>query len=167
MLWCWMDMLADEYFGPGHFRCVDRGVPDGVWWRRPGPRLDRRHALCEPCVSRRGLCPPVCGRQSRAELHIQDIGPRMLPHARAPRRQASCTHPCCSFPICSALRAHGTLHSPTPIGPGPPARGCPLFGYFAPAARIGAEESLGHRDGAQAREKPGRCSSEGGEVRPA
>src|SRR5215203_6016500 len=107
--------------------CVDRGVPVGVWWRRLGPRLERRHALCEPCVSRTGLSPPVCGRQSRVELHIRDIEPRMLPPSAAPGRQVSCTHPCCSFPICSALRAHGTLHSPTPIGPRPPARGCPLF----------------------------------------
>jgi hypothetical protein len=113
MLWCWMDMLADEYSGPGHFMCVDRGVPDGVWWRMPGPRLERTHALCEPCVSRTGLSPPVCGRQIRVELHIQDIRPRMLPPSAAPRRQASCTHPCCSFPG-SGLRAHSTLHSPGP-----------------------------------------------------
>src|SRR5215208_1211034 len=93
--------------------CVDRGVPLGVWWHRLGPRLERTHALCGPCVSRRGLSPPACGRRTRAERHIQDIGPRMLLHARAPRRRASCTHPCCSFPyVCSSLRTHGTLHSP-------------------------------------------------------
>jgi hypothetical protein len=88
--------------GPG---CSSR------WRPRLGPRLERTQALCGPCVSRRGLSPSVCGRRSRAELHIQDIGPRMLPSSAALRRGASCSHPCCSFP-CSALRAHGTLHSP-------------------------------------------------------
>src|SRR5829696_2495614 len=77
-------------------------------WR---PRLERTQALFEPCVSRRGLCPSVCGRRTLAELHIQDIGPRMLPSSAAPRLGACCRHPCCSFP-CSTLRAHGTLHSP-------------------------------------------------------
>jgi hypothetical protein len=110
-LWCCMKMQRDEYSGPGHFMCVDRDVPDGAWWRRLGPRLERTHALCEPCVSRTGLSPPVCGKQTRVELHIQDIRPRMLPPSAAPRRQASCTHPCCSFPG-SGLSAHGTLHSP-------------------------------------------------------
>jgi hypothetical protein len=88
--------------GPG---CSSR------WRPRLGPRLHCRHALCEPCVSRTGSCPSVCGRRSRAELHIQDNGPRMLPSSAAPGRRACCTHPCCSFP-CSALGAHGTLHSP-------------------------------------------------------
>ena len=81
------------------------------WLPMLGPMLERKHALCGPCVSRRGLSPAVCGRRTRAELHIQDIGPRMLPSSAAPRRGASRTHPCCSFP-CSALGAHGTLHSP-------------------------------------------------------
>src|ERR671913_997933 len=81
------------------------------WHPRLGPRLERKQALCGPCVSRRGLSPAVCGRRSRAELHIQDIGPRMHPSSAAPGREASRTHPCCSFP-CSALGAHGTLHSP-------------------------------------------------------
>src|ERR671915_211957 len=85
--------------------CSSRGRP------RLGPRLERTQALCGPCVSRRGLSPAVCGSRTRAELHIQDIGPRMLPPYPAPGRGASCSHPCCSFP-CSALRAHGTLHSP-------------------------------------------------------
>jgi hypothetical protein len=125
MLWWCMKMQADEYPGPGHFMCVDRGLPVGVWWRRLGPRLERTHALCEPCVSRRGLSPPACGRRTRAELHIQGIRPRMLPHARASRRRASCTHPCCSFPICSALRVHGTLHSP---GRSYLLRLCPMHG---------------------------------------
>src|SRR5215210_2107580 len=75
---------------------------------RLGPRLHRRHALCGPCVSRTGISPAVCGRRTRAELHIQDIRPRMLPPSAAPRRGACCTHPCYSFP-CSGLRAHGTL----------------------------------------------------------
>src|SRR5829696_5845999 len=81
------------------------------WHPRLGPRLERTQALCGPCVSRRGISPAVCGRRTRAELHIQDIGPRMLPSSAALRRGASCRHPCCSFP-CSALCAHGTLHSP-------------------------------------------------------
>src|SRR5829696_2973361 len=81
------------------------------WRPRLGPRLERTHALSEPCVSRTGLSPSVCDMQTLAELHIQDIGPRMLPSSAAPGRGASCTHPCCSFP-CSALGAHGTLHSP-------------------------------------------------------
>jgi hypothetical protein len=82
---------------------------------RLGPTLHRRHALCEPCVSRTGISPSVCGRRTRAELHIQDIRPSMIPSSAAPRRRASCTHPCCSFPgsaLGSALGAHGTLHSP-------------------------------------------------------
>src|SRR5215204_803910 len=95
--------------------CVVRGVPLGVWWHRLGPRLERTHALCGPCVSRRGLSPPACGRRTRAERHIQDIGLRMLPPSASPHPGASCTHPCCSFP-CSSLRAHGTLRSPGPEG---------------------------------------------------
>jgi hypothetical protein len=91
--------------------CVDRGVLVSMRRPRLGPRLVRTHALCGPCVSRTGFSPSLCGRRTRAELHIQDIGPRMLPSSAAPRRRASCRHPCCSFP-CSALRAHGTLHSP-------------------------------------------------------
>src|SRR5215217_8606442 len=88
--------------GPG---CSSR------WRPRLGPRLERTQALCGPCVSRTGLSPSACGRRTRAELHIQDIRPRMHLSSAAPRRGASRTHPCCSFP-CSALRAHGTLHSP-------------------------------------------------------
>jgi hypothetical protein len=91
--------------------CVDRGVLVSMRRPRLGPRLERTHALCGPCVSRTGFSPSLCGRRTRAEPHIQDIGPRMLPSSAAPRRRASCRHPCCSFP-CSALRAHGTLHSP-------------------------------------------------------
>jgi hypothetical protein len=85
-----------------------RGTGCSSRWR---PMLERTQALCGPCVSRRGLSPSRCGRRTLAELHIQDIGPRMLPSSAAPRRGASRTHPCCSFP-CSALRTHGTLHSP-------------------------------------------------------
>src|SRR5215216_5192290 len=103
-----MIMQEDEYSGLG-FMCVEGGVLVGM--RRP--RLVRTHALCGPCVSRTGLSPPVCGRRTQAELHIQDIRPRMLPPSAAPRRGASCTHPCCSFPY-SSLRAHSTLHSPAP-----------------------------------------------------
>src|ERR687890_2297746 len=89
-----------------------RGVGCSSWWLlRLGPKHHRTQALCVPCVSRRGLSPAVCGRRTRAELHIQDIGPRMLPTSAAPGRGACCRHPCCSFP-CSALGAHGTLHSP-------------------------------------------------------
>src|ERR671912_2508312 len=89
-----------------------RGPGRSSRWRpKLGPRLERTQALCGPCVSRRGLSPAVCGRRTRVELHIQDIGPRMLPSSAAPGRGASCRHPCCSFP-CSALGAHGTLHSP-------------------------------------------------------
>src|ERR671912_256723 len=89
-----------------------RGAGCSSRWRpRLGPRLERTQALCGPCVCRRGLSPAVCGRRTRAQLHIQDIGPRMLPTSAALRRGASRRHPCCSFP-CSALRAHGTLHSP-------------------------------------------------------
>jgi hypothetical protein len=91
--------------------CVDRGVLAGMRYPRLGPGLHRTHALSEPCVNHTGISPPVCGRRTLAELHIQDIGPRMLPPSAAPGRRASCTHPCCSFP-CSALRTHGTLHSP-------------------------------------------------------
>src|SRR5215207_2745597 len=91
--------------------CVDRGVLAGMRHPRLGPRLERTQALCGPCVNHTGISPPVCGRRTLAELHIQDIGPRMLPPSAAPGRGASRTHPCCSFP-CSALRAHGTLHSP-------------------------------------------------------
>src|SRR5215218_5217457 len=107
-----MVMQGDECFGPG-LTCVDRGVLVGMRSRRLGPRLSRTHALCEPCVCRTGISPSVCGRRTRAELHIQDMPPRMLPSSAALRRGASCTHPCCSFP-CSGLRAHGTLHSPRP-----------------------------------------------------
>src|SRR5215204_5678745 len=88
--------------GPG---CSSR------WRPRLGPRLERTQALCGPCVNRRRISPSVCGRRTRAELHIRDIRPRMHLSSAAPRRGASRTHPCCSFP-CSALRAHGTLHSP-------------------------------------------------------
>jgi hypothetical protein len=108
-LWCWMDMQEDECSGPG-LMCVGRGVLVGMGRPRLRSRLERKHALCGPCVSRRGFSPSVCGRQTRAELHIQDIRPRMLPSSAAPRRGACCRHPCCSFP-CSGLRAHGTLHS--------------------------------------------------------
>ncbi len=90
---------------------LDRAVLVGMRHPRLGPWLHRGHALCGPCVSRRGLFCSVCGRRTRAELHIQDIGPRMLPTSGAPGRGACCRHPCCSF-LCSALRAHGTLHSP-------------------------------------------------------
>src|SRR5215211_1827888 len=90
---------------------LDRGVLVGMRRPRLGPRLHRTHALCGPCVSRTGISPSACGRRTRAELHIQDIRPRMLPSSAAPRRRASCTHPCCSFP-CSGLHAHATLHSP-------------------------------------------------------
>src|SRR5829696_5018048 len=107
VLWCWMNMQRDECSGPG-LMCVDRGVLVGMRRPRLGPRLHHTHALCGPCVSRTGFCPSVCGRRTRAELHIQDIGPRMLPTSAALRRRASCRHPCCSFP-CSGLRAHGTL----------------------------------------------------------
>jgi hypothetical protein len=91
--------------------CVDRAVLLGMMRPRPGPRLHRTHALCGPCVNRKGISPAVCGRRTLAELHIQDIGPRMLPPYRAPGRRASCRHPCCSFPR-SSLRAHSTLYSP-------------------------------------------------------
>src|ERR671914_2630161 len=88
-----------------------RGAGCSSRWRpRLGPRLERTQALCGPCVSRRGLSPAVCGSRTRAELHIQDIGLRMLPTSAAPGRGASRSHPCCSFP-CSALGAHGTLYS--------------------------------------------------------
>src|SRR5215212_5870759 len=107
-----MVMQGDECTGPG-LPCVDRGVLVGMRRRRLGPRLSRTHALCEPCVCRTGISPSVCGRRTRAELHIQDMPPRMLPSSAALRRGASCRHPCCSFP-CSGLRAHGTLHSPRP-----------------------------------------------------
>src|SRR5215203_1055526 len=102
-----MVMQGDECSGPG-LTCVDRGVLVGMRRRRLGPRLPRTHALCEPCVCRTGISPSVCGRRTRAELHIQDMPPRMLPSSAALRRGATCRHPCCSFP-CSGLRAHGTL----------------------------------------------------------
>src|SRR5215207_6640672 len=86
---------------------VDEDVISSRW----RPRLERKHSLYGPCANRTGLSPAVCGRRTRAELHIQDIGPRMLPSSAALRQRASRTHPCCSFP-CSALRAHSTLHSP-------------------------------------------------------
>ena len=57
--------------GPG---CSSR------WRPRLGPRLERTQALCGPCVSRSGIYPSVCGRRTRAELHIRDIRPRMLSH---------------------------------------------------------------------------------------
>src|SRR5215212_7565512 len=95
-----MIMQEDEYSGPG-LMYVEGGVLVGM--RRP--RLERTHALYGPCVCRTGSCPPACGRRIRAELHIQDIGPRMLQPFAAPRRGASCTHPCCSFPSL-ALFAH-------------------------------------------------------------
>src|SRR5215207_542127 len=105
-----MDMQADECSGPGPM-CVDQGVLVGMRRPRLGPRLHRTHALCEPCVNRTGLSPSPCGRRTLPELHIQDIGPRMLPSSAAPGRRASRSHPCCSFP-CSALGSNGTLHSP-------------------------------------------------------
>ena len=110
MRW-WMDTQGDECSGPPRLMCVDQAVLVGMRHPRLGPRLERTHALCGPCVSRTRLSPSVCGRRSRAELHIQDIGPRMLPSSAAPGRGASRTHPCCFLP-CSALGAHGTLHSP-------------------------------------------------------
>src|SRR5919106_5549488 len=91
MLWSWAYVR-----GPG---CSSR------WRPRLGPRLERTQALCEPCVSRRGLSPSVCGRRTLAELHIQDIGPRMLPSFVAPGQGACCRRPCCSFPFL-ALFAH-------------------------------------------------------------
>src|SRR5215211_6359266 len=110
-----MIMREDEYFGPGLIYYVEGGALVGM--RRP--RLVRTHALCGLCVSRTGRAPSACGRRNRAELHTQDIRPRMLPPSAAPRRGASCRHPCCSFPY-SGLRAHGTLHSPGPGAPGTP-----------------------------------------------
>jgi hypothetical protein len=107
VLWCWMDMQGNECSGLPEFTCVDRTVPVGM----RHPRLVRRRALCGLCVSRTGMSPSVCGRRTRAELHIQDIGPRMLPTSAALGQGASCRHPCCSFP-CRALGAHGTLHRP-------------------------------------------------------
>src|SRR5215208_3219280 len=89
-----MIMREDEYFGPGLIYYVEGAALVGM--RRP--RLVRRHALCGPCVSRTGRAPSACGRRNRAELHIQDMQPRMLPPSAAPRRGACCTHPCCSFP---------------------------------------------------------------------
>src|SRR5687768_2066970 len=91
--------------------CLDRGVLVGMRHPRLGSMLHRRHALYVPCVSRTGISSSVCGRQTLAELHIQDIGPRMLPSSAAAGRLSCCRHPCCSFP-CSALGAHSTLHSP-------------------------------------------------------
>jgi hypothetical protein len=105
-----MKMHGDECSGPG-LMCVDRGVLVGMRHPTLGPGLHRTHALCGPCVSRTAISPSGCGRRTLAELHIQDIGPRMLPPYPAPRRGASCTYPCSSFP-CSGLRTHGTLHSP-------------------------------------------------------
>src|SRR5215204_5306458 len=103
-------MHGDECSGPG-LMCVDRGVLVGMRHPTLGSGLHRTHALSEPCVSRTAISRSVCGRRTLAELHIQDIGPRMLPPSAAPGRGASCTYPCCSFP-CSALRTHGTLRSP-------------------------------------------------------
>jgi hypothetical protein len=86
ILW-WVDMQADGCSGPPGLTCVDQAVLVGM--RRPtlGPTLHRRHALYGPCVSRTGSCPSVCGRQTLAELYIQDIGPRMLPSSAAPGRE--------------------------------------------------------------------------------
>src|SRR5215216_1660760 len=81
-----MKMHADECSGP-EIMCVDRGVLVGMRRPRLGPRLHRRHALCGPCVSHTGFSPSVCGRRTRAELHIQGIRPRMLPSSAAPRRE--------------------------------------------------------------------------------
>src|SRR5215218_6646307 len=103
-------MHGDECSGPG-LMCVDRGVLVGMRHPTLGSGLHRTHALSEPCVSRTAISRSVCGRRTLAELHIRDIGPRMLPSSAAPGRGASCRHPCCSFP-CSAVCAHGTLHSP-------------------------------------------------------
>jgi hypothetical protein len=102
----------DECSGPG-LMCVDQAVLVGMRHPRLGPMLHRRHALCGPCVSSSGVSPSVCGSRTLAELHIQDIGPRMLPTFAALGQGACCRHPCCSFP-CRALCAHGTLHSPGP-----------------------------------------------------
>ena len=107
-------MVLDGCAGRGRLQsctCV-RGAGCSSRWRpRLGPTLEHTQALCGPCVSRTGLFPSICGRYTRAELHIQDIGPKMLPSSAALRRGACCRHPCCSFP-CSALGAHGTLHRP-------------------------------------------------------
>src|SRR5215203_6526057 len=108
-----MDMKADECSGPG-LMCVDLGVLVGMRRPRLGPRLEPRQALCGPCVSRTGLSPSVCGRRTRVELHMQDIGPRMLPASAALGRGASCRHPCCSFP-CVALFAHMVLSIATAV----------------------------------------------------
>jgi hypothetical protein len=100
LLW-WMDMQGDEC--PGReLTCVDRGVLVGMRHPRLGPRLHRTRALCGPYVSRRGISPSLCGRRTLAELHIQDIGPRMLPSSPVPRRRVSHTHPCrsLSFGFC-------------------------------------------------------------------
>src|SRR5215217_3308141 len=42
----------------------------GRWRPRLGPRLQRRHALYGPCVSRTGFSPSTCGRRTLAELYI-------------------------------------------------------------------------------------------------
>ena len=107
-MWWRMKMQGNECQDRG-IMGLDQGVPVGMR-RRPrlGPRLARTHALYGPCVCRTGSCPPVCGRRTRAELHIQDMQPRMLPPSAAPRRGASCRHPCCSLPH-SGLRAHSTV----------------------------------------------------------
>src|SRR5687768_17338107 len=88
--------------------CLHRGVLVGMRRPRLGPRLQRRPAESGPCVSRTGLSPSVCGGRTRAELHIEDIGPRMLPSSAAPGRVACCTHPYWSFP-CVAPLAHMVL----------------------------------------------------------
>jgi hypothetical protein len=103
ILW-WIDLQRDEGSRPG-LMCVDRAVLVGMRHPGLGPRLHRRHALCGLCVSRRGFSPSVCGRRTLAELHIQDIGPRMLPSFAALGQGACCRRPCCSFPFL-ALFAH-------------------------------------------------------------
>jgi hypothetical protein len=50
-----------------------RPSDSGIKRPKLGPRLHCTHALCEPCVSHTGIFPSVCGRRTRAELHIQDI----------------------------------------------------------------------------------------------
>src|SRR5215218_11316402 len=83
---CWCMKMQGSECPRGGIMCVGRGVPVGVRWRRLGPRPEHTQALCGPCVSRTGLSPPVCGRRSRAELHIRDIRQRMLPPAAADRK---------------------------------------------------------------------------------
>jgi len=55
-------------------------------------------------------------------------------------------------PLLRSSRWRESLHSRTPIGTGAPDEGCSIVGYYAPAAGKGAEEGLGHRDGAKSEE---------------